>query len=46
MIDKMNTEMKEESKNSEFSMKDREMSASLDTDKLRRMGFHYPEFAL
>ena len=46
MIDKMNTEMKEESKNSEFSMKDREMSASLDTDKLRRMGFHYPELAL
>ena len=46
MIDKMNTEMKEESKNSEFSTKDREMSASLDTDKLRRMGFHYPELAL
>ena len=42
MIDKMNTEMKEESKNSEFSTKDRERSASLDTDKLRRMGFHYP----
>ena len=38
--------MKEESKNSEFSTKDREMSASLDTDKLRRMGFHYPELAL
>lgn len=46
MIDKMNTEMKEESKNSEFSTKDREMSASLNTDKLRRMGFHYPELAL
>ena len=46
MIDKMNTEMKEESKNSEFSTKDREMSASLDTDKLRHMGFHYPELAL
>lgn len=46
MIDKMNTEMKEESKNSEFSTKDREMSARLDTDKLRRMGFHYPELAL
>lgn len=42
MIDKMNTEMKEESKNSEFSTKDREMSASLDTDKLKRMGFKYP----
>ena len=42
MTDKTNTEMKEESKNSEFSMKDREMSASLDTDKLRRMGFKYP----
>ena len=42
----MNTEMKEESKNSEFTTKDREMSASLDTDKLRRMGFHYPELAL
>lgn len=38
--------MKEESKNSEFTTKDREMSASLDTDKLRRMGFHYPELAL
>ena len=38
--------MKEESKNSEFSTKDREMSASLNTDKLRRMGFHYPELAL
>ena len=46
MNDKMNTEMKEESKNSEFTTKDREMSASLDTDKLRRMGFHYPELAL
>ena len=46
MNDKMNTEMKEESKNSEFSTKDREMSASLDTDKLKRMGFHYPELAL
>ncbi len=43
---KMNTEMKEESKNSEFTTKDREMSASLDTDKLKRMGFHYPELAL
>ena len=42
----MNTEMKEESKNSEFTTKDREMSASLDTDKLKRMGFHYPELAL
>lgn len=38
--------MKEESKNSEFTTKDREMSASLDTDKLKRMGFHYPELAL
>ena len=38
--------MKEESKNSEFTTKDREMSASLNTDKLRRMGFHYPELAL
>ena len=38
--------MKEENKNSEFSTKDREMSASLDTDKLRRMGFHYPELTL
>lgn len=46
MIDKTDIEMKEESKNSEFSTKDREMSASLDTDKLRRMGFHYPELAL
>lgn len=46
MIDKMNTEMKEESKNSEFTTKDREMSASLDTDKLKSMGFHYPELAL
>lgn len=42
MIDKMNTEMKEESKNSEFSTKDREMSVILETDKLRRMGFKYP----
>ena len=46
MINKTDTEMKEENKNSEFSTKDREMSASLDTDKLRRMGFHYPELAL
>ena len=38
--------MKEENKNSEFSTKDREMSASLDTDKLRCMGFHYPELTL
>lgn len=38
--------MKEESKNSEFTTKDREMSVSLDTDKLKRMGFHYPELAL
>ena len=42
MIDKMNTEMKEESKNSEFSTKDSEMSVILETDKLRRMGFKYP----
>lgn len=46
MIDKTDIEMKEESKNSEFSTKDREMSVSLNTDKLRRMGFHYPELAL
>lgn len=46
MIDKTDIEMKEESKNSEFSTKDREMSASLNTDKLRRMGFHHPELAL
>ena len=46
MIDKTDAEMKEENKNSEFSTKDREMSASLDTDKLRRMGFHYPELTL
>ena len=46
MIDKTDIEMKEENKNSEFSTKDREMSASLDTDKLRRMGFHYPELTL
>lgn len=46
MINKTDTEMKEENKNSEFSTKDREMSASLDTDKLRRMGFHYPELTL
>ena len=46
MIDKTDIEMKEESKNSEFTTKDREMSASLDTDKLKRMGFHYPELAL
>ena len=46
MIDKTDIEMKEESKNSEFSTKDREMSASLDTDKLKRIGFHYPELAL
>lgn len=46
MIDKTDIEMKEESKNSEFSTKDREMSVSLNTDKLRSMGFHYPELAL
>ena len=46
MIDKTDIEMKEESKNSEFSTKDIEMSVSLNTDKLRRMGFHYPELAL
>lgn len=46
MINKTDAEMKEENKNSEFSTKDREMSASLDTDKLRRMGFHYPELTL
>ena len=46
MINKTDTEMKEENKNSEFSTKDREMSASLDTDKLRCMGFHYPELTL
>ena len=38
--------MREESKNSEITTKDREMSASLDTDKLKRMGFHYPELVL
>ena len=42
MIDKTDIEMKEESKNSEFSTKDREMSVILETDKLRRMGFKYP----
>ena len=42
MIDKTEIEMKEESKNSEFSTKDREMSVILETDKLRRMGFKYP----
>lgn len=42
MIDKTDIEMKEESKNSEFSTKDREMGVILETDKLRRMGFKYP----
>lgn len=46
MTNKTDIEMKEESKNSEFSTKDREMSVILETDKLRRMGFHYPELAL
>lgn len=46
MIDKTDIEMKEESKNSEFSTKDRDMSVILETDKLRRMGFKYPWDAL